>query len=965
MTTFLETVANDIFQRLDGHLEHLTIVFPNKRAGLFFNQHLAHYAKRPIWTPRYMTISELFREMSPLTVADPIHLICLLYPIYLKAIGKTAEEKPFDQFYAWGELMLSDFEDIDNNLARADKLFRNIEELNELTDLNFLSEQQLSTIKDFFTHFNPEQHTELKERFLDIWNHLLPIYETFREELRQRNLAYNGMLQRDIAETRPALPQNGCRQYAFVGFNVLTPSEQALFGHVRQSAEQTFFYWDFDTTYMEDNNPTGRFIRANIAKFGSTFSLDHPCYDNLSKPKNITFVSASTENAQARHAGDLLQSLKEKIQDAPLNQTAIVLCNEALLQPLLHSIPADYPLNVTMGFPLQQTPICTFLQAILDFQIHGQVRSGWWRIPSVLTLLNHPYTRHLAPSASADLVTELLHKKTPYASPELFKGDPFLSLIFQHQDTTPALLNYLSDITLYIGRSYADTPNTDFDTQLYLEAIFQVHTILNRLRTIFDTSTFTITRDTCVRLIRQLIRNRTIPFHGEPAVGLQVMGLLETRNLDFQNLIVLSTNEGNLPPRTRRASFIPYSLREAYGMTTIERQTNLYAYYFYRLLQRAENATLLYNNNTDGLTRGEMSRFMMQLLIHPTIGPTICQQHLTSPLSTAPRSITELSLTATSAPMKPIKLSPSAINTYLNCPLKYYLQYIVKLKPEAAQTEEIGNDIFGTIFHQCMEDIYTQNFPLNRPIQSHQLQQLANKRDELAHITDRAFNKVFFNLSEEELDNTPRYNGNQQLRREVVITLLQKQLKYDATLCPLTVLHVEYDKAVTTLRLPDTSFPHSEIQLGGIIDRVDRITKDGKEYLRIVDYKTSQKAQTAANIDALFDIAHPDKRPYHILQAFYYADVYTDVHPDTPVAPALMYVHSAHPDTHLPFIQLTGTEEKDITDFATQCKAEFHDKVVETVLDILNPEIPFTQSPTRHACKYCDFAHLCGRTDET
>ena len=975
MTTFLQTVAQDLYERLDGHMEHLTIVFPNKRAGMFFSQHLAQLAQRPVWTPRYTTISELFRKMSGLTPDDPIHLIGLLYPIYLKISQRTADEEPLDRFYNWGELMLSDFEDIDNNMARADKLFRNIEELNALNDLDFLSEQQIDAIQTFFENFDPKRQTELKQRFLSVWNLLYPIYEAFRTELRQQGLAYEGMLKRDVAETLPPLPQNGSRQYAFVGFNVLTPTEQALFSHIKKEAEQTFFYWDFDRTYLADNEPVGQFIRDNIQRFGTAIPTDHPCYDNLSAPKSITFVSSATENAQARYAGQWLQSNRKDIEKAPLNQTAVVLCNETLLQPMLHSAPEDMLLNVTMGFPLQQTPVNTLLHLLADFQLHANVKhdnkhpeADTWRTNPVLNLLRHPYTLRMSPQTAPGITKEILKQQTAYATPSLIQKDEFLTLLFQHHEDTGALLDYLKNIVESIGRSYTNASPTDFDKQLYVEAIFNTYTILNRLNDLYKTGLLCITRETLFRLLNRLIKTRSIPFHGEPAVGLQVMGLLETRNLDFRNLIMLSTNEGNLPKPLRNASFIPYNLRAAYGMTTVERQTNLYAYYFYRLLQRAENITLLYNNNTEGTSHNEMSRFMMQLLIRHDIGCGIRQYHLTSPLSTSPASTTELAPYAVSARKQPIGISPSALNTYLNCPLKYYLQYIANLKPEKEITDGVGNDVFGTIFHDCMQDIYTNEFTLKQPIQKQDLCGLAENRKRIADIVDRAFNKHLFHLPTDKLNQTSQYNGLQKLNREVIIKYVQNQLEYDADLCPLTILYVEQDieKIIT---LPSGT----QIKLNGIIDRVDRITtKDGNEYLRIVDYKTSTKPKEAKNINDLFNPQNSN-RAEHILQTFYYADVFTDLIADDSsytdlagqaITPALMYVKKTRSSKPSPCIQLkNGNSPIDITDFASQCKQEFHEHLLNTIADIVNPDTPFEQAPaTSDACKYCDFLRLCGRT---
>ncbi len=956
MQTYLQLVAEDLNRRCNGHFENLTVVFPNKRASLFLDQHLFALAGHPVWAPRYTSISELFQSLSTLTVADPIQLVCMLYKAYQESGGGTDTET-LDQFWSWGELMLSDFQDIDNNMVNARNLFVNIADIDDLTSFDFLTPEQIEALRHFFPTFN--ETSLLKERFLNVWHRLLPTYERFRQMLLAENLCYEGMLKRQVVEKGISDGDElQGRQFAIVGFNVLNETERRLFRHLKQEAE-TLFYWDYDNLYMKRGENTfeaGRFIQQNIADFGNDLA-DPRLYDNFARPKHIHFIASPTETAQTRHAGSVLQTLKQTEMTAvgtASSDTAVVLCNESLLQPMLHAIPSDTEANITMGFPMTGTPVSSLLLALMDLQLRGlTAKRDAWRYNAVATVLKHPLIYATAGDVGTRLFKQMKSQHILFPTPSFFAESPFLSLVFTPQADVAGMLAWLIDIVQQMGRQ----PLSPLDT----ESVFDAFTLLNRLQRIHEQGLLLVQPITLQRLLMQIVKARTIPFHGEPAVGMQVMGILETRNLDFRNVLMLSVGEGNLPRLTSTTSFIPYNLREAYGMTTIERQTSLFAYYFYRLLQRAENVWLYYNNSTEGTTRGEMSRFMMQLLTDYTTSP-ITQQTLTA--GYVPDISRTLSVEKTPAVLDQLHarftepdeqhpdgrmLSPSAINAYINCPLQFYLRYVARLRLEDEVTEEIGNDVFGNIFHYCMEHIWRDRIGLGREVQAHELCTLANNKEGLGHLVDEGFNVKFFHRPESEKHRPPRYNGEQLLNREVLVTYVESQLRYDARLCPLTVLGVEEKVRLGTL--------------GGVIDRIDLATIDGETRLRIVDYKTSSSAEKPKDIAHLFDHSDPN-RPKQTLQAFYYADLYTTLHPQRPVAPSLMYVKLARGTNpkrqSLPLIAINSGKDP-VTDFAHQCKDEFHQRLQQVIDQIYDPAVPFTQDTTLQACRYCDFAQLCGR----
>lgn len=411
-------------------------------------------------------------------------------------------------------------------------------------------------------------------------------------------------------------------------------------------------------------------------------------------------------------------------------------------------------------------------------------------------------------------------------------------------------------------------------------------------------------------------------------------------------------------------------------MTTMEKQNSLYAYYFYRLIQRAENVSLIYNNTYDGLSKGEMSRFMMQMLVEADKLMVPKQKIELKSLYAANDSVIlkNYRIQKSDAVMellqqrfdlaredeyrhrhngKGMLLTPSAINCYINCGIQFYFKYVAGMRIDDEVTEEVDNAMFGTIFHACMEKIYGAN--TGRTLQSNTLKEWAKDTEMIGRLVDEAFAKEFFRIKTGKSDNLiqnykPRYNGEQLLNRHVIISYIKNQLIYDAQLCPLTILGVETERYMEICT--DSDHPIN-IRIGGIIDRYDKITTANGEVLRIVDYKTSSIVQKAKNVHELFDSSSPN-RAYHILQAFYYSDVMTDTE-HHPIAPSLMYVKQAKRNSDV--VVRIGNEE--ITDFAAQCKQEYHKLLTDTVSEIFNPDIPFVQAQTENHCKFCDFKAFC------
>lgn len=959
MESFLKLVAADLYKHTEGNLAHTAVVFPNKRAGLFFNEYLAQESESPIWSPAYVSISELFRSLSPWEVGDPVKLVCELYKIFRR---ETQSTETLDDFYFWGEMLISDFDDADKNKVDTDKLFSNLQDLrNIMDDYTFIDDEQEEAIRQFFQNFSIERRTALKERFISLWDVLGNIYKGFRESLASQNIAYEGMMYRHVIEHLDVdkLPYE---KYVFVGFNVLNKVEHTLFTQLKDAGKAAF-YWDYDEFYMKENrqavtHEAGEFIRRNLRDFPSPLSGE--LFKNLSKPKEVHYIASSTENAQARY---LPQWIRNNLT-TPEKETAVVLCNEALLQPVLHSLPAEVKhVNITMGFPLSQTPVYSFLIALLELHTHGfNFKSGRYTFQSVVTLLKHPYTRQLTGQAEL-LEKELTRNNRFYPLPGELGKDEFLTRLFTPLSGNLNLCIRLSETLQQVAGIYqantSGTEDTDAFNQLYRESLFKAYTTINRFRTLIEEDELTVQSETFRRLLVKVLSATNIPFHGEPAIGMQVMGVLETRNLDFRHLVLLSVNEGQLPKSGGDSSFIPYNLRKAFGMTTIEHKIAVYAYYFYRLLQRAERITLMYNTSSDGLNRGEWSRFMLQFLIewpHP-----ITRQFLEagqSPQGTSPITVEKTpdvmrwmqSLFDVRANPK-AKFSPSALNYYLDCPLKFYYRYVAGLSAPDEVSAEIDSATFGSIFHYAAEHIYKDLTTHGKVINKEALETLLRNEVKLQDYVDTAFKKLFFNVPQNE---KPEYNGVQLINSAVIARYLKQLLQNDLRYAPFTFIasEMEVDEPI------DIQTPKGVIKsrIGGIIDRMD--SKDGT--LRIVDYKTGGDADNPPHVESLFI---PDKkRSNYVFQTFLYATIMCRKQPTMKIAPALLYIHRAATETYSPVIQMGEPRKpKEAVEDFSKYEKEYRERLQGLLEEIFNPEKSFTQTEIIEKCTYCDFKALCKR----
>ena len=957
MEPFLKIVAEDLYSKFgaENGLADITVVFPNRRARLFFDDNLSSYCTQPVWSPGYTTIEDLFRSQSDLRPADRIEMVTLLHKIYQEELHS---EESLDSFWSWGELMLADFDDIDRNLAPADQLFSLLREQKDMTDLSFLTPEQAKALEQFFGEMKNSKPTALKKNHTAIWSILGNIYNRFTALLAEKGIGYNGMIQRRVIENIDP-GKFTARKYAFVGFNSLDKAERALFRAIR-SAGKAMFYWDYDPSYTEGSmhHEAGRFLRDNLKEFPNELPAD--VFQSMHKAK-LTIVETSTDNAQARFIPQWLDSLK--LEGKAGRETAIVLADESLLQPVLHSVPQDRiaNVNITMGYNLTETPLYSLVSALLDMQRLAARNKGRYSIQTLSRVLGNPMTAALSKDALT-ILEELRKSRRMLPDTGALTANSELAVLFTPANDNLSLLQHLLTVLKAFVPVIRERDDDTLFQPLNQEALYRIYTQISRLHSLVEQGGLQLQTETLCRLIRSILSSTTVPFHGEPAVGMQIMGLIETRNLDFKNVLLLSAQEGTLPKSGQNASFIPYNIRLAFGLTTLQDKSAVSSYNFHHLIQRADNVTMVYNGNADapGIGKGQISRYLLQLIVS---GRDIERKLLKSDRTDSAPTV--LSVSKTPEVLEQLcrtyqetTLSPSALNKYMDCKLKYYLAQIAGLRKTDDTDTEIDYAMFGTLFHKSAELAYNELASQGGgTITREAIESLLKDKQRLTGFVKQAFTEDYFDEKQIALAD---YSGIQSINYEVIVQYLRQILQMDADLyAPFKYEASESKQYELPIQVDDPQNKGSRytVRLKGIIDRMD--SKDG--ILRIVDYKTGKDKGTPKSISDLFP---PTKYKYRNSQAFqilYYACIMSHQakYSAHKLAPVLLFTRSSSKPTKEDIYYSIGNNV--IYDYKTQCGQEFEERLKGIISEIFNPDIPFEPTDDDEACKNCDFKSLCGR----
>jgi len=949
---FLKQIAKSLYDIHGQHVADLTIVFPNRRAAIFFTEYLNRIVTESTFSPEIVTIQELFANLSPLRMEDELQLIFRLFKIYGELSGS---KDSFDEFFSWGEMLLHDFDQVDKYLVDADLLFTNITDLKEIDEhFNDWNEERKAEISHFWKSLTNGEQKEDQKEFARLWQVLYPIYRKLKEELYASKIAYEGMLFRDAVENTNVLSSTYIddRKFIVAGFNALNGCEKRLF-QVLQQRGNISFYWDYDQYYLADlHQEAGLFMRENLELFPQT---DQPYKtDCFRKSKKLQIIHSPSQIGQAQVAANEVKMLVNDFDD-----TAIVLCDEELLLPVLSALPKEMEtVNVTMGLPLNQTPLFNLVSLLITLQKKAKMEGNSliFHYKSIVELLNNQLIQSIYPIESKVIIDDIVRRNLLYVPKEELVTTKLFAKIFAIKESVSELPDYFLSI-LYDLFLFWEKSGHENSANNYQEYIYQVYLSINKLNnSLFVAGSALMGRedflshDTFFKIMLQYLGALTITFEGEPLAGLQIMGILETRTLDFKNIVLLSVNEGIMPRANVSGSFIPYHLRRGVGLPTIEEQNAMYAYYFYRLLQRAESVTFVYNSGSNGLKTGEKSRFLYQLLMESSFEITERGvENTIDPLPSFPISIEKRGkvldiLNGFLESEK--KMSPTALDQYIQCPLSYYFKYIVGFQEDDEVTEEVDARIFGKLFHTVMENLYLPY--LNRSIHDSIIDSLLNDMERIDHLLTDAFALHFFKSGSTTAPS--KITGRNRLVFEVIKKMVLQTLSYDRRRVPFNIEGLEQKvSAIIPIFKRTTS-----VRIGGIVDRIDSLSGDTE----IIDYKTGTTVHDFYSLSELFD-KESKKRNKAAFQTLVYGSIWDKMHPETgaiyPSVYALKKIFQQ--ENHRLLIRENGSREVNYHDL----KEEFEPLLINLLEEIFNPDIPFYQTTIGEHCLYCAFNTICGK----
>nr|WKN37605.1 PD-(D/E)XK nuclease family protein [Tunicatimonas sp. TK19036] len=981
MASFLEEVSNKILAAHPTDLAHLTFVYPNRRAGLFFQEILAQQINRTEWGPQMFTFQEFAEELSGLQIPDHLTLLFSLYQVFTE---KSQSNESFDHFYFWGDLLLRDFDEIDKALVKTTDLFANLKDLKELeANYDYLTQEQRNAITRFWRNFQHGQPTSSKEQFLRFWSILHQVYNAFTQQLNTKGWAYEGWMLRQLAEKIASQQiEHSFQKVIFVGLHALAPAEEKLVRWFIEE-ENAEIYWDTDAYYVEHaRHEAGHFFRKyrQHPVWRETLPDPLPQHYQTGQSRNLQAIGVTLNVGQAKQAGNILRQLSRQSDFVP-EKTVVVLPDENLLFPMLHSLPSEIEkVNVTMGYPVRSTALYSLIEHVLALQeekrYNKTTEAYEFHHVRVLALMRHPYLLHMYPERAQELIQDIEKRNQVYVSTKTLQQHPLYQVVFQPVTEARDTFDYLIQILQRIHQG-AETSSMEGD-QLTLplleqELVYQLFTQVNRLKALAQEHQFTFSPQLFVRIFRQIMQSLRLPFTGEPVRGLQVMGVLETRNLDFDNVIILSFNEGVYPKSEAINTFIPGNLRRGFGLPTGDEQDAIYAYTFYRLLHRAKQVYLLYNTEDSTNQNGEMSRFLYQLTYESVANADgsfqfpdgqgdykVTRQTLSTPVRAIPAEPITIEKNTdvlarlhryTRQPDHPPRrsLTPSALNTYLDCRLKFYYKYVVDLKEPEVVQEEVDPAVFGNLLHRAMELVYQSVLTEDqRTVVREMIEQL--KKDQMSAAVKDAFREHYGQEGVEEF----MLEGRNVIAYDIVRKMARRILDMDIAYAPFEIISLEREGGrgyfwETTLEAKNTS--PTIVSLRGIIDRIDR----KENVVRVLDYKTGRDEKKAHSIESLFD-RDDKKRNKAAFQALFYALLYQQ-NSDTEerIVPGLV---NAKDLFAADFDSRIILDKHPVNDYAPW-DSEFRKGLNTLLLELFNPTIPFDQTTDLRKCSLCPYAKLC------
>lgn len=975
MIPFLRQVAEHYYA--GGDISQKCFVFPNRRSMVFFVKHLSDLVKeegtKPLKMPALYTINDFFYKVAGVGVTDRVTLLLRLYSCY-KALNPKAE--PLDEFIFWGDILLSDFDDVDKYLADPEKLFTNVVDFKELTgDISeYMEQSQIDAIKAFVSHFKDKDGKltvnlggdDVKAKFLQVWDILYPLYKSFNETLKSLDMAYEGMVYRNLAsrlESESAsdilsevFPQSS--KFVFVGLNALNNCEKTVLRKMR-NAHLAEFCWDYSGDMIKDKlNKSSFFMASNVVEFPQAMEFDTK---GLEVPE-INVISVPSSVGQAKQIPQILGKSGDP------NDFAVVLPDESLLVPVLNSIPREVSdINVTMGYPMSSSVMFSFMNIISSLQIHTRKKENafLFHYSQVKDLFRNSIFAKVLDEEGKAALKGILEQGKFYIPESDFSSHPLLKLVF-----TPVVLQpkeadanqirriqqYQKDIITAIAPRLKDVPDMCMELD-FAKGYYQSINILEK-------EDLPIQPVTYFSLLSSLLNGISVPFKGEPLKGLQIMGPLETRALDFSTLVILSANEGIFPRRNVSSSFIPHELRKGFDLPTYEFQDAVWAYYFYRMICRAKSVWMLFDSRTEGLKAGEESRYIKQLEYHfgLKLRRFYAQANATAveiekdDIKKTPEAIEKI---------KKLNLSASALKNYLNCPAKFYYHSVERLKPEEELSEDMDASMIGNVFHETMQALYIGDKAMD-PLFDMSDEERVKKAGHMDVVTESYIRQW---LSKERRGalksrirsimlsqlNTLEITGRNLVVEDVILSYVLKTLERD-------IEHM-HDNGVSSFKVLGLERKYfwelNGFKFNGTVDRLDSFTPG---VVRIVDYKTGKVEKTDVDINddnalEITDTMFGDdntKRPSIAFQLFLY-DEFVKEHDEKDGVEGVSYVNSIYSVSKLFTDKVLDVPVNELFNETVKKRLD------GMLADLVDPDIPFTRTDDRKTCSYCDFKMICGR----
>ena len=950
MEGFLHHILSDIQVRDLPALSQHCYVFPTRRAGMYFRKFLTtKFKEYTFWSPTILSIEDFVQLCTGKAITDDITLLFELFTVY----KKYDPEMSFDNFYSWGHILLKDFDEIDRYLVEAELLYSNLQDISDI-EVEFADQEEiLHALAQFKKIIQTGPDSMLKQEFAKNWQLVKQVYFGFKSHLNQKGLSYGGMLYRELS--------NGLVNEAFdppfdlicfCGFNALSKSEELLFDQLIR-INKVRLYWDADAHYLEDDQQeAGRFLRRYRKKWSGPESR-WIINQMVEKPKDIQVIGVVQSVGQAKVAGGVLH---EKLNP---EKTAVVLADENLLFPLLYSLPQDLQkVNVTMGYPLRNSGLYTLSLTLVKFQVNkrGQEKKAYLFAEDLVSFLKIPHVQSLAPQQCVKMLTWIAENNLRWIKTADIESHISHNLILKILEPTSKVKDFLTNLALFLTNlTRQATPQMSQDSEFNQEIIFQFVKQLKQLTDKLSHFEINLSFSLLAKLLKEAFQQARVPFTGEPIIGLQIMGFLETRALDFENVIILSVNENKLPSSNFGNTYIPYSLRKTFGLPTYQTLDAIYGYHFNRLLQRAKTVYLLYDTEVAVDGSGEKSRFILQLInsFENSTTVKVTQSIYSTQFKLAPAK-EDIQIQKSGKILKILKkylvggdkvrfLGPTAITTYLDCSLRFYLRYVAEIKENETYHSDMGPKEFGIIVHDLLESLYSEY--QGKKLSKEDLDNMSDPKHIQEHLTRKLVERNF--LREDQV-----LEGRNLLNQSIIRDLVKKVVQNDKRRLPFSVMAIESKEFSYQLPIEGGK----EVKLGGMIDRIDQ-AGGSAGLTTIIDYKTgivdllplrkSQEQNISEYIGYYFD----DGKYRSGFQGLYYALL---VHHALGVEPLQVGIYKLQKVN-------AGISELRQGGITQAMLMEFENRLKSLITEIFNPDIPFIETEDKTKCDSCPYATICSK----